>query len=171
MLSGRSFSWRVSLHVSVHSERPLFFFRTLQIAPADVFIPSFSLGQHACFDCAITHTQQPKYIKDASVSGGAAAEKYEAEVKDAMYASRCLENGLGFYPMVVEVYGGWGSKSMPVFQYLSKIIASRSGIKKGTAKQRLLERLSVTLQRCNSRALLSRIDASLPLLEDPCPAV
>ena len=139
--------------------------------PADVFIPSFSLGQPACFDCAITHTQQPKYIKDASVSGGAAADKYEAEVKDAMYASRCLENGLGFYPMVVEVFGGWGSKSMPVFQYLSKMIASRSGIKKDTAKQRLLERLSVTLQRCNARALLSRIDPSLPLLEDPCPAV
>ena len=105
------------------------------------------------------------------MSGEVAADKYEAEVKDAMYASRCLENGLGFYPMVVEVFGGWGSKSMPVFQYLSKMIASRSGIKKDTAKQRLLERLSTTPQRCNARALLSRIDPSLPLLEDPCPAV
>ena len=141
--------------------------------PADVFVPAFSLGQPACFDCAVTQTQQPKYVKDASMSGGAAANRYKAAVKESRYAAKCSD-GLSFYPMVVEVYGGWGSKSAPrvhEFKCIAKMISSRSGISKGAAKHRMFERLSITLQRYNARALLARVDPSSPLLEDPCPAV
>ena len=108
-------------------------------------------------DCAVTHTQQKKYIKNASVGGGAAANRYETEIKDVMYATKCAENGLAFYPMVVEVFGAWGSKSISALAFISKMSVSRSGISVGSAKHRLIERLLVTLQRCNARAMLSRL--------------
>ena len=68
------------------------------------------------------------------MSGGAAANRYEAEVKVSRYAAKCSENGLSFYPLVVEVYGGWRSKSAPVFDFIAKMISSRAGILEGAAK-------------------------------------
>ena len=50
--------------------------------PADVFLRFFEKGQPACLDLACIHTQQPKYIKYASVETGAATDRYEVDVKE-----------------------------------------------------------------------------------------
>ena len=139
--------------------------------PADVFLPCFSLGQPACLDCAVTHPQQPIYVKDASLGKCAAANRYQCEVKEKMYAEKCKENDLGFYPMVVEVFGGWGSTAVTVFRHIAKMCASQNGESEGAAKSRLMQRLSFSLQRCNARTLLARLDPSAASLDDPMIAI
>ena len=134
--------------------------------PADIFIPCFSLGQPACLDCAVTHPQQPLYLKDASLGECAAANRYQVEVKEKMYAAKCEENDLGFYPLVAEVFGGWGSTAVSVFSHIAKMCASRMGDSVGVSKSRLMVCLSFTLQRCNARALLARLNPSEKSLED-----
>ena len=118
-----------------------------QDRPADVFLPSFSLGRPLCLDFAITHPLQKKFLKDASGSSGVAANMYASKVKDARYAKTCLENDLEFSPMVVEVFGGWCTKAAEVFSFVSKMYASKWGGSVSIAKQGIMQRLSVTLQQ------------------------
>ena len=110
---------------------PFLTFRFLSASSGDVFLPCFSLGQPACLDCAVTHPQQPIYVKDASLGKCAAANRYQCEVKEKMYAEKCKENDLGFYPMVVEVFGGWGSTAVSVLRHIAKMCASRNGESEG----------------------------------------
>ena len=88
-----------------------------------------------------------------------------------MYAEKCKENDLGFYPMVVEVFGGWGSTAVTVFRHIAKMCASRNGESEGVAKSRLIQRLSFSLQHCNARTLLGRLDPSAASLDDPMIAI
>jgi hypothetical protein len=135
--------------------------------PADVLLPSFSLGRPAALDCACTHPQQHRFLSDAGVRAGAAAERYAEETKVAMYAEKCQANGIDFHPMVVESYGVWCSSARAMLAFIATMCASRSGGTAGAARQRLVERLSITLQRCNARALLARRDPNSAGLDDP----
>jgi hypothetical protein len=133
--------------------------------PADVYLPNFTLGKPACLDFAVTHTQQPKYLKLASVTAGIAAKEYGSKVKDRKYAAECEEQGLMFVPMVTEVFGVWGQPAESVFYHVGKMCASRGGIELGGALHRIMQRLSVTLMRCNARALVARLDPKAKSLE------
>ena len=98
---------------------------------------------------------------------GAAADRYGVEVKEKMYSAKCAENVMAFYPMVVEVFGVWGEKANVVLHQIATMISSRSASTVSQCKMRMMQRLSVTLHRCNARALLSRQDFKEASLEDP----
>ena len=65
--------------------------------PADVLLPKHILLQGynpsfpTCLDFAVTHPQQPLTLKRASDVTGAAAERYENEVKYPRYLVDCKE--------------------------------------------------------------------------------
>ena len=134
--------------------------------PADVFLPYFSLGKPVCLDCACTHTLQPKFVTNAGECTGAAAERYQVEVKEKRYAAKCEKNGLLFIPLVAEVFGVWGSSAVGFFKQLVKMLASTTGMPFGETIVHFMQRLSVTLQRCNVRALLARLNPNISSLEE-----
>jgi hypothetical protein len=101
------------------------------------------------------------------VQAGAAAERYAQETKVEMYAARCLENGIDFHPMVVETFGVWCQSAQSMLDFIAAMCASRKGGATGVARHRLMERLSITLQRCNARAMLARMDPNGAGLDDP----
>ncbi len=53
--------------------------------------------------------------------GGAAAERYEVTVKDAKLGVECKAAGLVLVPMVVEVFGRWGERSVEAMKLATKV--------------------------------------------------
>jgi len=135
--------------------------------PADIFVPNFAAALPACLDFAVTHTQQPNILQRASVCGGAAAEQYEVAVKDAKFGAECKAAGLVLVPMVVEVFGRWGERSLEAFQLVSKAGASSTSEKVAAAGNHLRRSMSVGLQRLNARILLSRMDPRVKTFSEP----
>jgi hypothetical protein len=76
-------------------------------------------------------------------------------------------------PMVVEVFGRWGERSLEAFQLVSKAGASSTSEKVAAAGNHLRRSMSVGLQRLNARILLSRMDPRVKtfseLIEEPGP--
>ena len=70
-------------------------------------------------------------------------------------------------PMVVEVFGRWGERSLEAFQLVSKAGASGASEKVVTAGSHLRRSMSVGLQRLNARILLSRMDPLAKLFLEP----
>ena len=58
--------------------------------------------------------------------------------------------------MVVETYGGWAPQARDVLARVATLIGERQRLPRATALKRLHQRLSVTLQRANARAILVR---------------
>ena len=91
--------------------------------------------------------------------GGAAAEQYEVAVKDAKFGAECKAAGLVLVPMVVEVFGRWGERSLEAFQLVSKAGASSTSEKVAAAGNHL--------QRLNARILLSRMEPRVKTFSEP----
>ena len=102
-----------------------------------------------------------------NVCGGAAAEQYEVAVKDARFGAECQAAGLVLVPMVVEVFGRWGERSLEAFQLVSKAGANRASEKVAAAGNHLRRSMSVGLQRLNARILLSRMDPRVENFSEP----
>ena len=126
-------------------------------------MPNFAGTQAACLDFAVTHTQQPNILHCASVCGGAAAERYEVAVKDATFGVECKAAGLVLVPMVVEVFGRWGERSVEAMKLATKRACSCCWSSPGRS-------LSVTHQRLNTRILLARMDPAADSFADPVPS-
>jgi hypothetical protein len=137
--------------------------------PADIFVPNFAGTQAACLDFAVTHTQQPNILHCASVCGGAAAERYEVTVKEAKFGVQCKAAGLVLVPMVVEVFGRWGERSLEAMKLATKGCAHRASERVPAAGAHVRRSLSVTLQRLNARILLARMDPAAEVFVDPLP--
>ena len=129
--------------------------------PADVFLPTYTLGKGMVLDFAVTHAQQTKYldsVRNASwVAAGSFAEHY-SETKEKQ-RQEAEEAQLGFTAMVVESFGSWSKSAMAV---LWKVGALRANSSKGLltdaqARNDLLKELNVTLMRSQARMMVSRI--------------
>ena len=134
--------------------------------PADVFLPTYTLGKGMVLDFAVTHAQQTKYldsVRNASwVAAGSFAEHY-SETKEKQ-RQEAEEAQLGFTAMVVESFGSWSKSAMAV---LWKVGALRANSSKGLltdaqARNDLLKELNVTLMRSQARMMVSRIVVSDP---------
>ena len=99
--------------------------------------------------------------------GGAAAQQYEVAVKDAKFGAECNAAGLVLVPMVVEVFGRWGERSLEAFQLVSKAGANSASEKVAAAGNHLRRSMSVGLQRLNARILLSRMDPRVENFSEP----
>ena len=70
-------------------------------------------------------------------------------------------------PMVVEVFGRWGERSLEAFQLVSKAGANSASEKVVAAGNHLRRSMSVGLQRLNARILLSRMDPRVENFSEP----
>ena len=150
-------------------ERPADVLLRPSLEPSSLKIPNFSGSQSVCLDFACTHTLQFKTLKRASVEAGFAAADYEESVKDAKYAEECKQQGLLFVPMVVEVYGVWGKRALPVFKFITRAVANNKNLDPTLAETYLHRACSVVLQRHNAQALLRHRNPHAPTVDGPLP--
>ena len=89
----------------------------------------------------------------------AALVDYEAHKRNYLStASLCEQQGLQFLPMVVEGHGGtWGTTAKEAFKALCREHANHNGVTMSSACSDFAQRMSITLERENARAILRRM--------------
>ena len=122
--------------------------------PADVFIPGWVNGRDAAFDVSVSPLQS-QLIQKASEENGSAASK---RFKDKMnkYHTSCDMEGIQFYPIIVETFGGWHPESEAQIRNLGDQLASRTGGDTDETCRHLFQRLSILLARGNANLILRR---------------
>ena len=129
--------------------------------PADVWVPHWGLLGPAAFDLAVTSGLRSGSCASSAADGSRACLAYETKKRDHQHtAAQCAEQGIQFVPLVAEACGGgWGPTAVATWRSLGALCAAHTGEAKGIAVDKLLQALSVALQRENARAVLRRVPA------------
>ena len=106
--------------------------------PADVFIPGWANGRDAALDVSVVSPLQSQLIKKASEESSSAAKKRNNDML-SKYFDPCNNEGIHFFPVVVETLGGWHTK-------LARQLASQSGAESADTARHLLQRLGILPQ-------------------------
>ena len=127
--------------------------------PADVYLPRWRNGVPAAWDLAVSSGLRADLLAESAASPSAALERYEeAKRQHQDTQRRCQAEGLTFLPLVVEAHGGgWGPEARKAFAILAKRVADTTGETVACVAAQHAQRLSVLLQRENSRAVLRRL--------------
>ena len=98
-------------------------------------------------------------IHRSAIDHTATVVEYEATKRDYLStAAQCEERGLQFLPIVIEAHGGsWGPTAKEAFKALCKEHANSIGVTTSTACSDFAQRMSITLERENARAILRRL--------------
>ena len=127
--------------------------------PADVWIGNWGLLGPAALDLAVTSGMRLGPLAQTAANGQHAVAEYE--VKKCSHQNTlasCGAEGLQFLPIVAEACGGgWGPIALQTFKAIATAVAARSNEPAGVEYDRLLQCLSVALQRENARAVLRRV--------------
>ena len=127
--------------------------------PADVWIGNWGLLGPAALDLAVTSGMRLGSLAQTAANGQHAVAEYE--VKKCSHQNTlasCGAEGLQFLPIVAEACGGgWGPIALQTFKAIATAVAARSNEPAGVEYDRLLQCLSVALQRENARAVLRRV--------------
>ena len=132
-----------------------------QSRPADIFLPSWSRGRPAALDVTVTSSLQRSSISGSASRAGHALQLAERR-KRRTHATACHEAGVTFIPLAVEALGGWSSEACETLVSLARFHSLRSADPPPDSFQRLLERLSVTLQRGNGHLIIRRMPPLSP---------
>ena len=110
------------------------------------------MGWTPAFDVSVVSPLQSGLIKKASEEKGSAAVKRYKE-KNSKYHSDCEKEGIRFFPLIVETFGGWHPESETTIRKIGMQLASHT---EGDLEETCHQRLSILLSRANSYLLLSR---------------
>ena len=126
--------------------------------PGDLFFPEWPWGETLALDFAVTSPLQQGEVRGAALQALSAASSYESKkLADRSTAERCQRLGLRLEPMVVESFGGWGSRAKGVLKFLAQAKAAQSGETVSVVTRSLYSGLSIKLMRANARSLLARV--------------
>ena len=87
--------------------------------------------------------------------GSAAAKRNKDKLEK--YANNCNNEGIKFYPLVVETLGGWHSDALEVIAKLARQLSSHTGGENEEVTRHLFQRLGVLLARGNAALILNRM--------------
>ena len=125
--------------------------------PADVLVPYWSLSScSAAFDLKVINPLNSNFLLGASMTSGYTAELGEQE-KHAKNDIPCTARGWVCVPLVVEVFGGWGSEAQEALSRVAKQLAIRTSHFWPEVLASVYCCLGITLMRQNARALLGRL--------------
>ena len=124
--------------------------------PADIYIPDWANGLDAAFDVSVVSPLQQQLVKKAGEEMGSAAAKRNKD-KLEKYANNCNNEGIKFYPLVVETLGGWHSDALEVIAKLARQLSSHTGGEIEEITRHLFQRLGVLLARGNAALILNRM--------------
>ena len=123
--------------------------------PADVFIPGWHQGRDAAFDVSIVSPLQTQLVRRSAEETGSSANKRYAD-KMAKYFGPCDNEGIQFFPLIVETLGGWHPDSVDTITKLARQLACHAGTSMDDTVQHLFQRLGILLARGNSALILHR---------------
>jgi hypothetical protein len=126
--------------------------------PADLFLPSYSLGKAAALDVTVV---SPLTVENLSVAGVLDVVLKAEDEKHEHYDQKCKDLGWHFIPLAVNSYGQWGREAHKCFHTLASRIAVRTKVSLGVALSSLYNTLGVILARQNARAILARSEHDL----------
>ena len=133
-----------------------------QARPADIFLPSWSLGRPAALDVHVISPLQVLTVADAAFTPGHALQ-VGVQRKLASNLSACCSSGTDFVPLVAETLGGLAEDTISTITSISRAIADRSSSPDPAATSRhLFGRLAITLWRGNA-ALCYTVQQPFPL--------
>ena len=125
--------------------------------PADVYLPTWTGGQPAALDFAVTSPTRPDMLSLSCSSAGAAAAAYAQHKRLHLQTEAdCASQGVTFVPMVAETSGGWDATAMHVWKAFARAESVRSGQRVGAVLERHLQSLSVAIRRAAAVAVLRR---------------
>ena len=105
---------------------------------------------------------QVQLRKKAAEEKGSAANKRFDE-KNNKYKTACEREGIQFFPLVVETFGGWHPNSEFVITKLAKQLAAHTGNQPAEVTSHVYQRLGILLARGNSSLITTRT----PVFADP----
>ena len=123
--------------------------------PADVFLPGWAGGRDAALDVTVVSPLQVQLRKKAAEESGSAADKRFKEKMNKYYTA-CNNEGIQFFPLVVETFGGWHNESEAVITKLAAQLARQTGGETAETKRHLFQRLVVLLVRGNAALITTR---------------
>ena len=133
--------------------------------PADLLIRNFKNGQDAALDLTFITPLQVKHINQAAVQTGVAVKAAEA-MKRRKYAEQCRQNGVLFFPVAGETYGGWGAAAKEVFETIIALEAAKLERPLRPVRRQFYCDLAISIARNAALAILERLpepDVDLPL--------
>uniref|UniRef100_A0A1X7UPQ0 Uncharacterized protein n=1 Tax=Amphimedon queenslandica TaxID=400682 RepID=A0A1X7UPQ0_AMPQE len=95
--------------------------------PADIFIPSWSLGRPVAFDVTVVSPLQQQTLSQAASERGYALVVAE-ERKNVVHLDKCCRIGVIFQPLAVAALGGCSHAAVSVLRTISGYQASRWGL-------------------------------------------
>jgi len=126
--------------------------------PADVYIPAYSLSKPAAIDITVTSPLQPTFQQRADTAlNKLQAAKLSELAKHTKYDDLLKPLGITFIPFAVEVFGGVGNEGSVMLKDMFRFVATHQNGILGDIVRYHMELLSVSLQRCNARSILSRL--------------
>ena len=124
--------------------------------PADVLIPHWAGGLDAALDVTVVHPFQDATLARAATEPGFALT-FAHERKARGAEEDCRRQGIAFFPLAVESFGGWHSAAVGEVGKLAAALARQTGQEEGEAVRHLWGRLSILLQRGNAAILGNRV--------------
>jgi hypothetical protein len=125
--------------------------------PGDVYIESLAKGLDYALDVAITSP----FTLDAMASrpkDGNLARYYDIKIKNLSAEIRNAD--FHFAPIIISTMGQWESSAYEIIGKIAKMIANRSFTSYAVTMSQMFQKLSISLQRSNARAILSRLPTS-----------
>ena len=135
--------------------------------PADVCLPlpRGIHGSQMALDFVCTSGMRANNLLTAGQSPETIISNYEQIKKDftppgetASTAALCTQQGVTFTPCVLEAHsGGWSKGVSTVLYFIAKHASAVTGEDLGLTTRNIAQRISITLQRENARAVLRRM--------------
>ena len=124
-----------------------------------MWIGNWGLLGPAALDLAVTSGMRLGSVAQTAANGQHAVVEYEVKKWSHQNTlASCGAEGLQFLPIVAEACGGgWGPIALQTFKAIATAVAARSNEPAGVEYDRLLQCLSVALQRENATAVLRSV--------------
>ena len=113
--------------------------------PADLYLPYWSHGKPAAMDVTVISSLQDQRVSQAATSQGSAL-LYAEERKNIVHFEDCRRVGVSFFPLAVEVLGGWSQSAVSIISSLGQHLVSRRGSPTGQVIHHLLQKLCRSLE-------------------------
>ena len=137
--------------------------------PADIWLPRGVHGDAEALDFAATSGLQAGLFRQVAEDPGHVFLRYEEFKRNHLQTDeQCRDAGVRFTPMVLESHGGgWSGKVRGFVDWLARASAAAHHADAAEESLRIAQRISVTLQRENARAVLRRL---VPVSAGPGPS-
>ena len=123
--------------------------------PADLLLPHWHQGRDAALDFTIVNPLQVALVARVAQEGcRGVAHAHKAKIRK--YWARCEAEGIAFFPLAVDTYGGWHEAGLKTLTKLGRQLARATGRDEGDTVRHLRQRVAVLLVRDNMAMLASR---------------